>query len=93
MIRYSISYRNIFLKKFAGLKLNQADHIRKQVPILIITHLKGITEFGLFWAINAAQYLINYLNVYLTKFDDFSEDFSFLIDNFKVILTDEFFFI
>lgn len=67
-----------------GLKLNQADHIRKQVPMSMFSHLRGITEFGLFWTINAAQYLLENLNYYSAKFAHFSEDFLILTENYKV---------
>lgn len=45
-------------------KLNsqQSPHVTKQVPVSVMDHIKGISDFGLYWLLNAASAIENYLD-------------------------------
>lgn len=82
MLRHATIFRNVFLKKFTVLR--QQHSTIKQVPIHMLSHLKGITEYGHYWNINAVQNLTKCIHEFSFDFFNISESFKTLLINQQV---------
>uniref|UniRef100_A0A915DGN9 Midasin n=1 Tax=Ditylenchus dipsaci TaxID=166011 RepID=A0A915DGN9_9BILA len=81
MIRFSAVARNVFLKKFAAAKISQQEHLQKQVPVHVLTHLKGISEYGLHWMVSASQLLVEKILGQKEYFGHMSNGFRLIMKN------------
>ncbi|KAI1718698.1 AAA domain (dynein-related subfamily) domain-containing protein [Ditylenchus destructor] len=55
VFRCAVVSRNLFLRKFATVKMQQQEHLKKQVPVHVLPVFKGVTEYGLHYIFNALQ--------------------------------------
>lgn len=83
-MRSAVAIRNVVLRKHAGVRLNQNEHLKRQLPMSMFSHIRGLTEFGLFWAVKAATHLSKHFSIYIVDLEQLHNDFDVIIDNYKV---------
>lgn len=70
LVHCASSYRNVFQKKYATVRISQQPHIQKQVPIGTLGHLHGITEYSLHWLLKSITSLEQHFAPYAPRIKD-----------------------
>jgi hypothetical protein len=83
-VRLSVIARNVFVKKFAGVKIHQQEHILKQVPAQVLANLKGVSEYGLHWLVNALQLLVGRVGAQSKCLKELASGLKILQENARV---------
>uniref|UniRef100_A0A914CIH0 Uncharacterized protein n=1 Tax=Acrobeloides nanus TaxID=290746 RepID=A0A914CIH0_9BILA len=61
LLQSSLS-RNLVIRFVNKLNSQQSPHVTRQVPVSVMDHIKGISDFGLYWLLNAASAIENFLD-------------------------------